>query len=238
MRLLRRGGIGAAMTEAIIYLRVSTEEQGDSGAGLAAQEAACRAAAARAGLTVADICTDVISGSATLDSRPGLMAAIEALPAGGALLVAKRDRLARGDVLLTAMIERMVERRRGRVVSAAGEGTDNDGPAGVLMRRMIDAFAEYERALIRERTRAALRAKRARGERVGGIPYGHRLEDGHLIRDRGEQRTITRACALRGQGCSYGAIAKQLTVEGFPTRTGKPWHPQQVKNMVVKAGAA
>jgi len=222
---------------AIISLRVSTEEQGDSGLGLEAQEASCRQAAERLGIPVASVHSDAISGKTALDKRPGLMEAIDAMERGDVLLVAKRDRLARGDVLLTAMIERMVERKGGRVVSAAGEGTDDDGPAGVLMRRMIDAFAEYERALIAERTRAALRAKRARGERVGAVPYGHRLAgDGtHLVADRDEQRVIARARALRAEGCSYGAIAKQLTIEGFPTRMGKPWHPQQVKNMVARA---
>ena len=43
------------------------------------------------------------------------------------------------------------------------------------MRRIVDAFGEYERLLIKARTRAALRAKKARGERIGQIPYGRRL---------------------------------------------------------------
>ena len=81
------------------------------------------------------------------------------------LLVAKRDRLGR-DVIAVAMIERLIAKRGARVVSAAGEGTDSDDPSALLMRRLIDSFAEYERALIAARTRAALAAKRRRGERV------------------------------------------------------------------------
>jgi DNA invertase Pin-like site-specific DNA recombinase len=92
-------------------------------------------------------------------------------------LVAKRDRLGRY-VIAVAMIERLVTKSGARVVSAAGEGTDSDDPAALLMRRLIDSFAEYERALIAARTRAALAAKRRRGERVSGIiPFGYQLAD-------------------------------------------------------------
>jgi DNA invertase Pin-like site-specific DNA recombinase len=59
------------------------------------------------------------------------------------LLVAKRDRIGRLDPLPMAMIESAVRRKRARIVSAAGEGTENDDPSSILMRRMIDAFAEY-----------------------------------------------------------------------------------------------
>lgn len=58
------------------------------------------------------------------------------------LLVAKRHRLGR-DVLNVVMIERLVERRGAWVISAAGEGSDDDSPTGKLMRQIIDAFAEY-----------------------------------------------------------------------------------------------
>ena len=45
--------------------------------------------------------------------------------------------------------------------SAAGEGTDTDGPTDILMRRIVDAFGEYERLIIKARTKAALRSRRA-----------------------------------------------------------------------------
>lgn len=58
------------------------------------------------------------------------------------LIVAKRDRLGR-DPMVVAMIESAVKRKGARIVSAAGEGTDSDSPTDILMRRMVDAFAEY-----------------------------------------------------------------------------------------------
>ena len=126
------------------YLRVSTGEQADSGAGLAAQEDACRAWCKQNDEHLGEVFSDPgISGSAGIDKRPGLMSALEALGKGDVLLVAKRDRLGR-DPLIVAMIEAAVERSGARVVSAAGEGTDSDDPSQVLMRRIIDAFAEYD----------------------------------------------------------------------------------------------
>ena len=79
----------------IAYLRVSTDEQADSGAGLAAQSDQCRQRADREGGEFVGPFTDDISGAATLDKRPQLLAAIAELRRGDVLLVAKRDRLAR-----------------------------------------------------------------------------------------------------------------------------------------------
>src|SRR5437764_9809588 len=103
------------------------------------------------------------------------------------------------------MIVRLIAKRVARVISAAGEGTDSDDPAALLMRRLIDSFAEYERALIAARTRAALAAKRRRGERVSGIvPFGYRLgEDGRtLLPAVEEQRTVALIRSLRASGRS------------------------------------
>ena len=104
----------------VAYLRVSTLSQAESGAGLAAQEDACR----RAAPSLASVYRDEgVSGSTGLDKRPALLAAIGELGKGDALLVAKRDRLGR-DPLAVAMIESAVKRKGAKIISAAGEGTD------------------------------------------------------------------------------------------------------------------
>src|SRR5262249_7997433 len=167
---------GPPMSRIVIYLRVSTDEQAESGLGLEAQLASCQAYAARMQSPVKVVCRDDgLTGSLPMEKRPGLIEAIGTLTRADALLAARRDRPARGAAVLPAMIEAAVRRRGGRILSAAGEGTDDDDPASILMRRMIDAFAEYERLIIAARTRAALRAKSARGERAGHVPYPCRL---------------------------------------------------------------
>src|SRR4051812_7081165 len=171
---LRRG---KRMPRAVISARVSTEDQAASGLGIDAQIHACRAWAERGGLAVVGpFVDDGVGGATGLEKRPGMLDALAQLEPGDVLLVAKRDRLGR-DPIVVAMIESAVGREKCRIVSAAGEGTENDEPTNVLMRRMVDAFAEYERLIIKARTRAALAAKRRRGERTGQVPWGATLAD-------------------------------------------------------------
>lgn len=214
----------------IAYLRVSTDRQADSGAGLDAQQDACTKAAG----TLAAVYRDEgVSGKAGLEKRPALLEAIAALKKGDVLMVAKRDRLGR-DPLVVAMIESAVQRKGARIQSAAGEGTDSDSPADVLMRRMVDAFAEYERLIIGARTKAALQAKKARGERTGSVPYGYRLADDgkQLAPDETEQGVLRCVQLLREGGATYRAIAQELTTRGYVPRGGATWHPQTIKNIV------
>jgi DNA invertase Pin-like site-specific DNA recombinase len=147
-------------------------------------------------------------------------------------VVAKRDRLGR-DPLALGMTESAVKRKGARIVSAAGEGTDSDEPSAILMRRMIDAFAEYERLIIGARTKAALGAKRARGERTGAIPYGFRLAPGgkRLEVDQTEQTTLALVQELRAGGASLRAIGAALTARGLRPRGGSSWHPQTINNL-------
>lgn len=95
------------------------------------------------------------------------------------------------------------------------------------MRQIVDCFAEYERAIIRARTRAALAVKKSRGQRVGGIPFGYRLAgDGRALEPhRQEQQALA---VLRAAGYTYRAVAEELNRQGFRSRTGGPWVRQSV----------
>jgi DNA invertase Pin-like site-specific DNA recombinase len=181
-----------------------------------------------------------VSGGLAIEDRPVLLEAVASLRRGDVLLVAKRDRLGR-DVIAVAMLERLVAKRGARVISAAGEGTESDDPAGLLMRRLIDSFGEYERLLIGARTRAALAAKRRRGERVSGsVPFGFALAaDGRtLIPSAAEQQTIATIVALRSAGASMSEIAGELNDRGVTTRAGSPWRFEYVRRVLKRATSA
>lgn len=226
---------------AVIYTRLSPGERKTDRIGLDVQEAECRACAKREGCEeiVEIVSEDEVSGGLSLEKRTELIRAIDLLEKGDVLIVAKRDRLSRGDVLTTAMIERMIERRGARVVSAAGEGTGDDDPGSVLMRRMIDAFAEYERLVIGARTKAALQAKKARGERVGMIPFGYRLAANgvYLEEDAREQAALSLIARARGEGLSLRKIATRLVEEGHEPR-GKKWHATSINRVLAEQKAA
>lgn len=209
------------------YLRVSTEEQH---LGPEAQRASIAQWASRGGVTVAAWHTDAgVSGASEHTDRPGLMAALEDIPAlrAGVLLIARRDRIAR-DVVVAATIERAVKGRGARVVSADGVG-NGDTPADQFMRTILDGAAAYERELIRARTRAALRARRAQGKRAGTVPWGFSAaDDGRLSPNDLERAVVARVSALRAQGMSLRAIVRALEVESLYARSGKPLQLTQV----------
>jgi DNA invertase Pin-like site-specific DNA recombinase len=221
-----------------IYRRVSTDEQAESGAGLEAQEDACRARAVRDGLAIIGMFTDEVSGSIGLEGRPALLDAIATLGKGDVLMVAKRDRIGRLDPLRLGMIEAAVARRGARIVSVAGEGTESDDPSNILMRRMVDAFAEYERLVIGARTKAAMRAKARRNERVGAVPFGFDLlDDGTTLTiNATEQAVIARIKILRSEGFTLREIAAELTHQGVTTKEGKAkWSHQSIVKILARA---
>ena len=215
---------------AVAYVRCSTSSQE---LGPDAQRAALAVWAERNGVTIAAIFEDRgVSGGAAIDRRPGLLSALDALAEHGAglFVVANRSRLAR-DVMNAAMIERMAERVGARVVSAAGEG-EGDDPASKLMRTMVDAYAEYERALIKARTRAALQVKKARGEKTGGVCLYGEAEGIAAERNDAEREIVAAVVKARAAGLSIREIAAELAAAGMRTRKSGAIQPTQIARIL------
>lgn len=220
---------------AVAYLRVSTDEQR---LGPEAQRASIEAWAKREGVAVVAWHADAgVSGGSDLADRPALVAALGELRAAraGVLVIAKRDRLAR-DVAVAATIERAAKACGAKVQSA--DGTANgDSPADAFMRTMLDGAAAYERALIRARTKAALAAKRARGERAGAVPYGYSAtREGRLVLDDAERGVIAVVRELRAAGATLRAVVSELARRGLVSRTGRAFQLTQVAR-IAKAAA-
>jgi DNA invertase Pin-like site-specific DNA recombinase len=216
------------MQKAIGYTRVSTDEQAQSGLGLDAQRAAI---VKHLGREPDEMHTDAGLHGDRPD-RPGLLAAIDALHQGDTLIVAKRDRLAR-DMYLSCWIEKEVKRRGAVIVSAAGEGTDDEEPTSVLLRRIIDAFSEFERAMIRQRTSAAMARLRAKGKKTGGDPpYGWKYVDGVMIEDEEQRYNRLFILGRHKHGDSLSCIAHTLNVDGETTARGKPWTYKQIQRVI------
>lgn len=217
------------------YVRASTAEQR---LGPEAQEAELRRYCEQRGLELVSVHRDLgVSGATSLEKRPGLLVAVDAVRESGAatLLVAKRDRLAR-DVVVCAMVERLLARSGARVASADGAGA-GDGPEAMLMRSIVDAFAQYERALIRARTSAALQRKVARGEVPGGSPrIGQRVAPcGKLAEACPEEAgAVELAVRLHRSGHSLRAITRALDASPHRPR-GRGWYVTTVQRMVARA---
>lgn len=154
------------------YARVSTDEQ-----NLNLQQDALRAIG----------CQHIFEDrgiSGTRWRRPGLDVALEALMPGDTLVVWRLDRLGRSLVQIIGLIEDLTARGIG--FRSYTESFDMSTPSGRLIFHMMAALAEFERALIAERTRAGLAAARTRGRRLGRPPsYGTKERDAALRSIRG-----------------------------------------------------
>jgi len=149
------------------YIRVSTAEQADSGAGLEAQRAAIEAEAQRRGWTLVGTFEDAGASGKSMNGRPGLQEVLQAVERGDAqaLVVAKLDRLSRSLLDFASLMER--GRKRGWSLVALDLGVDSSTPAGEMMASVLATFAQFERRLIGQRTRDALAVKRAQGVQLG-----------------------------------------------------------------------
>ena len=114
-----------------------------------------------------------VSGKTGLQDRPELLNAIASIKQSGAqaLLVAKLDRLSR-DVLVLLTMERTLSSLGARLLSASGEGTEDDSPQGKLVKTILAAVAENEAAMVSVRTKAAMKAAKSQGKHIGRPPMG------------------------------------------------------------------
>lgn len=221
----------------VTYRRVSTQEQGDSRAGLEAQEAALQAFIAHAGLELVGEFVEVASGKLDLDRRQGLREAVEACRKHGAtLLVSKLDRLSRSVEFIATLMN-----------SRTRFATVEDGlEANPAMLHMRATFAEHERRLISERTRTALAAKKAAGVTLGWASHKSPTVSRSKASCR-SARTIGRQAdsfaysvaptirSLQATGKTLAEVADELNRIGVRTSRGGQWYASTVCNLLKRA---
>ena len=202
----------------IVYYRVSTQRQGQSGLGLEAQKHAC------AHYDIVAEYTEVESGKKS--NRPELAKALaHAKEIGATLLIAKLDRLARNVHFITGLLE------AGVPITCA------DMPeADRTFLQMAAVFAEWEGRRISERTKDGLAAAKRRGVKLGSP---NPSKGGAVT---GKQRANATAQvapeampiinALRKAGQSLRAIASALNDAQIPTAMGGQWHASSVRNLI------
>ena len=197
------------------YVRVSTEEQGNSGAGLDAQRKAIKDECERRGWDLVRIDEDVLSGRSL--NRPGLTQALDSCRTGevSGVVVAKLDRLSRSLVDFAGLL--VEAKSKGFNIVALDLGVDLSTPAGEFLASVMASAAQWERRIIGQRTKDALAIRREQGVKLGRPP---------LPRD-GLGRRIS---AMRKRGMKLQAIADKLNDEGVPTlRGGAEWRPSSVR---------
>ena len=216
------------------YYRVSTDRQGRSGLGLDAQRSAVAGYLDGGNGTLLDTFTEIESGRR--NDRPELAKALDLCRRRKAtLVIAKLDRLARNVAFIANLMDADVD-----VVAV-------DMPeANRFTLHIMAAMAEHEAALVSQRTKAALKAAKARGRALGWSIPSRRKEQAQASRKgaagnraRANQHAanvlpvihdIERAGVTTLQG-----IAEALNARGIRTARGRRWYASTVRNLLVRA---
>jgi site-specific DNA recombinase len=227
---------------AVLYLRVSTQEQAIEGISLDAQEAKLRAYCEMRGLAIIGVIRDAgVSGAKPLHTRTGGQAIPDMIKRGTVshVVAYKLDRLFRDCAdCLTTTKEWDKRNVALHLVDLGGQTLDTSSAMGRFFLTVMAGAAELERNLIAERTTEALSYKKSQNERVGELPYGFQEgPDGKLIEDEGEQATIATIRQYRAQGLSLRAIVVAAEHAGLVSRSGKPFQLTQIVRILEKDAA-
>lgn len=222
----------------IAYYRVSTAKQGISGLGLEAQSRLVQQYVASNDGSLLAQYTEIETGKKdALDNRPELKKAIaHAKRSKAVLVVAKLDRLTRSVAVLSLL------------QTSGIEFVACDNPfANRMTVQILAAVAENEVYMISERTKAALRSLKNRGELLGSARPECRknLSDTARASGRVKAAQVNHAKKLaayedlfaeltvkRDEGASYAALAAYLNESGHTTRRGSAWSPMQVRRVL------
>jgi len=223
---------------AVIYIRVSTEEQAEHGFSLPEQELVCREKAKQLNATVVKVFSDEgVSGG--IYDRTGLQSMFKYLKEHPTdyVIVKKIDRLAR-DMQVAVFAKNEIEKTGAKLISCDIGEIDTATSSGSLIYNLSSAFAEYERKVIKERTKAGKIQK----ARMGGIPigfytFGYSYDPATetiSINER-EAKIVREIFDLYvGQRKNLRQISKILMEKGYLTKNGSPyWHRQTIKQILL-----
>ena len=217
---------------AVLYVRVSTLDQAENGVSLDAQEQRLTAYAVACGLSIVAILREeAISGTVPLSERPEGRKLVDLVTTGKAahIVALKLDRLFRSAV--DALQTTAEWDKRGvslHLVDMGGQSLNTGSAMGRMMLTMMAGFAQFERDLTAERTKAALLHKRNSNTVYSPVPFG-KVREGEALRDDdAEQGILAKIREWRDGGFSLRGIADRLNVEGVASKQGRTWHASTV----------
>jgi site-specific DNA recombinase len=225
---------GHGPKRAILYARVSTDEQARSGFSLAQQLEALREYAAREGYDVLEEVSDPRQSGASLE-RPGMDRVRDLVSAGdvSVVLAQDRDRFAREPAYHYFLRREFAE--HGAKMRALNDRGD-ESPEGELTDGILDQLAKYERAKIAERTRRGMLRKAREGRVCSTRPaYGFRFDAAKdsLVVHELEMAVVEKIFRLAADGLGPRAIQRRLLSERVPTAEGKQvWAPRTIKKVL------
>lgn len=217
----------------VIYYRVSTDKQGRSGLGLEAQQQQVKNyLQSKPDAEVVSQYVEVDSG--TKLNRVELAKAVaEAKKKKAVLLVAKLDRVARNVKLFLDLLDQV--QIEFTDLPALSNGTSDSR----LVLTQLAAFAEWEAAKISERTKAALAAKKARGEPMGVMGKENIKATNGKRKEQADEFAKSMAAMLLPleNTMSQRKLVDYLNLHGVNSPTGKAWRLNSLQNVLKRAKA-
>jgi len=218
---------------------VSAEDQATNGVSLEAQAAKLAAYASLYELAIVETISDAGESAKSLN-RPGLQRALAMLRKGEAdgLVVVKLDRLTRSVGDWQTLIDSYFGEKAGKQLMSVSDSIDTRTAGGRMCLNLLLVVSQWEREVIAERTKEALRVKISRSERCGKVRFGFDLDaDGNtLIENPTEQAAISTMVELRQSGATYRAIAAELTERGIMPKESSKWDHSAVRRILARAG--
>lgn len=224
----------------IAYARVSTTDQADNGVSLEAQTTKLAAYASLYDLTIVETIEDAGESAKSLN-RPGLQRALAMLRKGEAdgLVIVKLDRLTRSVADWQSLIDGYFGERGGKQLMSVSDSIDTRTAGGRMCLNLLLVVSQWEREVIGERTREALRHKIRNRERVGKVRFGYDLgADGvGLIENAAEQAAIALMAEMRQSGATLQAIAAELNERGIRPKQSATWDHSTVRKILKRQAA-
>lgn len=213
----------------VIYARFSSANQRE--ASIDQQESACRAYAARTGLTVLRVYADRALTGRT-DQRPQFQRMISDAAAGdfSTVLVYSLDRFSR-DRYDAAVYKHSLKQHGVRVVSATEPISDD--PAGILMESVLEGLAQYYSAELAQKIRRGYEDNARKLIAPGSVPFGyHRSADGHYDICEPEAEVVREIFTRVADGETYAEIARNLNARGIKTSHGSAWNKNSFRQLL------
>jgi DNA invertase Pin-like site-specific DNA recombinase len=218
------------MTPAYSYIRVSSQGQaGEDRDGLTRQRVAIQAYAEKNSYEIVGEYSDAVSGTNDLEDRYGMFQMFEAIRQGEVriIIIEKLDRLARNLMVQENIVADAVKYRT-TICSTCEPDLCSSDPSRIFIRQIFGAVAEYDRAMLVAKLKAArARARLREGYCEGRQRYGFYP---------GEEEGLRRIVELRNQGATLCYIRDTLTGEKVPTQRGGKWQSSTILAILRREG--
>lgn len=221
------------MAKAIGYVRVSTDKQVDEGISLDAQVAKIEAWASLNDYELVHIYSDEGISGASLNKRDGMLQALSKVKRGMAFVCYSLSRISR-DTVDTIQISKRIENAGADLVSLS-EKIDTTGASGKMIFNMLAVLNQFERDQTAERTKLAMQFKKSQNQAYSPTPYGYDREGDDLVVNIPEALTVLRIRDMHASGKGFAEIARNLNLDGIPTKKKKLWRANTVFYLIQRS---